>query len=203
MTPQHLIIKAKALNLLTDHIWDNQPQNQKQKPDFISNEEITLVHNDKTDLLDRVLAVYKSGKMTVEDYLFHYKLDPQKIEFTNRQSIFDGIQNSVGIYVRDKVLSDYALTLGLATSEKVVSDVRTDRERMLSDLLREKLYDGLKKNGQSGDQLRARLENRTANLLDSLRKATPIQIDDTALLEVHTSDEGLSRTIDFTAIRTQ
>lgn len=204
LTPQQLVIKAKVLNQLTDFLWDHKPVTEKNgTPDFIPDTEIRLVDSGQDNLAEEVLAIYKSGEMTCREFLFQYKLNPQKMKFENRLSVLDAVQNMVGLYVRDRVLSDYGLSLGLDSEPEVRRDFQEDRDRLLAELLQHQLVASVRKENLPDATISAMAKSLQNTLLDSLRQTTVIETDISALMAVHTSDEGMSRKMDFTAIRTQ
>ncbi|MCF7802508.1 MAG: hypothetical protein K9N34_10895 [Candidatus Marinimicrobia bacterium] len=204
LTPEHLVIKATVLNQLTDFLWSHKPAPVKNgQLDFIPEEEIRLVDAGEGNLAGQVLAVYRSGEMTVRKFLFLYKVNPQKMDFDDRTSVLDAIQNMVGFYVRDRVLSDYGLSLGLDSKPEVRQDFQEARDRLLAELLQHQMVASVLKENLPESTMSARCRSLQNALLDSLRQNTIITTDTSALMAVYTSDEGMSRKMDFTAIRTQ
>lgn len=203
LTPQQLIIRSDGLQRLTDYIWESRPQKRREGPDFIPDREIRLIEAGTENLADAVLAEYRDGTMDCRTFLRFYKLNPQKMDFSQRLKLLDDIQNMVGLYVRDQVLSDYGLSLGLDSAPAAKEDFEDDRDRLLAGLLQHELAASLATEAVSenpGDNRYTALESA---LLDSLRRITDIAVDMEVLMAIHTSDEGLSRKVDFSAIRMQ
>ena len=84
-----------------------------------------------------------------------------------------------------------------------VEEIRSQREKLLADRMRRELYMSMISTGIDSAQLTAKYLAVTDELINKLRAETDIEIDLDNLMAVNTTDEGLSRKIDFVAIRTQ
>lgn len=203
MGPEQLIIKAEALNRLTHYIWQNRPNNQNEEVQFITNSEIVNITNHFQEVSGLPIAEFRSGRLLVNDILFTYKLNPQKISYASESVLRENLKNIVATYVRDQVLSELALAEGLHQQPEVVEEIRSQREKLLADRLRRELYLNLISASIDSTQLTAEYLAVTDELINKLRAETDIEIDLDNLMAVNTTDEGLSRKIDFIAIRTQ
>jgi parvulin-like peptidyl-prolyl isomerase len=203
MGPEQLIIKADALNRLTRYLWQNRPQSQHQEVQFISNEQIDNISDYNQEVPGLPIAEYRSGRLLVSDILFMYKLNPQKLSYDSESLLRENLKNIIATYVRDQVLSERALTEDLHKNPGVVEEIRSQREKLLADYLRRDLYLDLISADTDSAQLSIEYLTVTDDLINNLRAKTDIDIDLDNLMAVSTTDEGLSRKIDFTAIRTQ
>jgi len=203
MGPEQLIIKAEALNRLTRYIWQNRPNNQNEEVQFITNSEIVNITNHSQEVSGLPIGEFRSGRLLVNDILFTYKLNPQKISYASESVLRENLKNIVATYVRDQVLSERALAEGLHQQPEVVEEIRSQREKLLADRLRRELYLNLISASIDSTQLTAKYLAVTDELINKLRAETDIEIDLDNLMAVNTTDEGLSRKIDFIAIRTQ
>lgn len=203
MGPEQLTIKAEALNRLTRHIWQNRPNNQNQGVQFITNGEINNITTHLQEVPGLPIAEFRSGRLLVKDILFIYKLNPQKISYASETLLRENLKNIVGTYARDQVLSELALAEGLHQQPAVVGEVRSQREKLLADRMRRELYRSMISTSIDSAQLTAKYLAVTDELINKLRAETDIVIDLDNLMAVNTTDKGLSRKIDFMAIRTQ
>lgn len=203
MGPEQLIIKADALNRLTRYVWQNRPQNQPQEVQFITNRQIDNITDHYQEVPGLPIAEFRSGRLLVSDILFMYKLNPQKINYDSESILRENLKNIVATYVRDQVLSERALAEGLHRQREVVEEIRSQREKLLADRMRRELYMSMISTGIDSAQLTAKYLAVTDELINKLRAETDIEIDLDNLMAVNTTDEGLSRKIDFIAIRTQ
>ena len=51
-------------------------------------------------------VVYKSGVLTVDDFIETYRMNPIELSYNNEHSIRKSLENIVAIYVRDRVFSN-------------------------------------------------------------------------------------------------
>jgi hypothetical protein len=198
-----LIIKADALNRLTRYLWQNRPQNLHQEVQFISNEQIDNITDYNLEVPGLPIAEFRSGRLLVSEILFLYKLNPQKLRYDSESTLREHLKNIIATYVRDHVLSERALAENLHRTPGVGEEIRTQREKLLADQLRRDLYRNLLAAGTDSARLAIEYLTLTDELINNLRTKTDIEIDLENLMAVSTTDEGLSRKIDFTAIRTQ
>ncbi|MCK4579413.1 MAG: SurA N-terminal domain-containing protein [Candidatus Marinimicrobia bacterium] len=203
MGPEQLIIKADALNRFTRFLWQNRPQNQRQEVQFITNEQIDNITDQNQEVPGLPMAEFRSGRLLVSDILFMYKLNPQKISYDSESILRENLKNIIAMYVRDQVLSEQALAEGLHKQPGVVEEIRSQREKLLADRLRRELYLDLISAGTDSAQLTTNYLTVTNDLINNLRAETEIEINLENLMAVNTTDDGLSRKIDFIAIRTQ
>ncbi len=203
MGPEQLIIKADALNRLTRYIWQNRPNNQNQEVQFITNGEINTITNHVQEVPGLPIAEFRSGRLLVSDILFMYKLNPQEINYDSESILRENLKNIVATYVRDQVLSERALAEGLHRQREVVEEIRSQRENLLADRMRRELYMSMISTGIDSAHLSAKYLSMTNDLINNLRANANIEIDLDNLMAVNTTDKGLSRKIDFVAIRTQ
>ncbi|MFC1483444.1 hypothetical protein ACFL6Q_00165 [Candidatus Neomarinimicrobiota bacterium] len=203
MGPEQLIIKADALNRFTHYLWQNRPQNLHQEVQFISNEQIDNITDHNQEVPGLSIAEFRSGRLLVSDILFMYKLNPQKLSYDSEGILRENLKNIIATYVRDQVLSERALAEDLHKDPGVVEEIRSQREKLLADHLRRDLYLDLISADTDSAKLASEYLTVTDDLINNLRAKTDIKIDLDNLMAVSTTDEGLSRKIDFTAIRTQ
>ena len=203
MGPEQLIIKADALTRLTRYLWLNQPQNLHQDVQFISNDQIASITDHNREIPGLPIAEFRSGQLLVSDILFMYKLNPQKIRYDSETILREDLVNIIGAFVRDRVLSDLAMSEDLHKSRMVFEEVRSQREKLLADRLRRSLYLDLISSQADSARLVTEFLTASEELIADLRANTTIDINMDNLMAVSTSDEGLSRKVDFAAIRTQ
>jgi len=199
MSSQNLVIREEVLNSLTDHIWANLPSDSDPQARYIPNEEIKFLTNNELFLMQQPLAVYKDGVMTVSDILFHYKVNPQKISYDTRSDLGQSLRNAIGLFVRDRVLSEKGIQEKLDRMASVQEEVQTRKEHMLAEKMIRKLYTDNKDDYKDADVFSDYLKN----YLSDLKNEADIHVFDEELMAVNTTDEGLSRKIDFVVVHTQ
>ncbi|MBN2280308.1 MAG: SurA N-terminal domain-containing protein [Candidatus Marinimicrobia bacterium] len=199
MKSENLVIKASALNSLTEAIWQNRPTNDKQQMKYIPDEEIKFLTLDKQVLAGQSIAVFESGTMTVADILFNYKVKPQPVRYDSEQALRESLKNAVAFYVREWVFSEKGICEKLDKKSSVIEAERSRREYLLARKIVNKVYrecDGrFKDDGEFGNFL--------TQYIADLKEQTDIQIFNEQLMAVNTTDEGLARKIDFIAVPTQ
>jgi len=199
MAPQELIIKADALNKLTDRIWNNRPASVDPRIQYISNDEIKYISENDLDIIKQPIAVYKDGNMTISDILFHYKVNPQKVSYDSKLATRESLKNSVALYVRDWVFSEKGIREKLDRLPSVKKEVQTRKEYLLAkkmvNMLNEEVAVDLKTDEEFQEYVEA--------YLSELKENANIQVFDEQLMAVTTTDEGLSRKVDFVAVHTQ
>jgi len=203
MTPQNVIIKAEALNRLTEEVWRNRPTEVVTLEQYITNREINTIGESSRDFLNKPIATFKSGEMTVADILINYKVNPVKISYKSKMTVRESLKNAVGMYVRDWVLSEQGIKERLDRKPSVIAEERSRSEYLL---MRKMLaYLGREFYAQNQDTTgrQEKLEKYIANYEHNLRRAENIEIYSSNLMAVKTTDEGLARKIDFVVFHTQ
>ena len=201
MGPQNLLIKIDALNGLTSHIWNNRPEKFNEDVQFITQGEIQLIVNEFADLSQMPIAQFKAGEMTVDDFLFIYKLNPQKISYESEPILREYLKNITADYVRDFVLGQQGIAEGLASSDDVKLDVLKQKENLLSDRRLQLLSKEFALTDEDPQRRQISFEEQLNRHLKGLAVTIPIKIYEDNLITVATTDEGLSRKIDFVAIQ--
>jgi len=199
MAPQELIIKADALNKLTDRIWNNRPASIDPRIQHISNEEIKYISEDDLGIIKQPIAVYKDGNMTISDILFHYKVNPQKVSYNSKLAMRESLKNSVALYVRDWVFSEKGIREKLDRLPSVKEEVQTRSEYLLAKKMVNRLYEEVTADLKSDEEFQKYIDT----YLHELKENANIQVFDEQLMAVTTTDEGLSRKVDFIAVHTQ
>ena len=202
MQPQNLMIKAEPLNSLTEIAWNNYNKNGI-KLENLKYEEVGNLFDNKRELLSEKLAMYQDGSMTVEDFIFTYKLNPVNISFKNKSSVRKGLENAVAIYVRDRIFVAMGLQENLDKLPPVTEEARIWEERLLSNSLKQKIFNELAETIFDSTELVGKYDSTISELLSNLRGKVNIKINKEELYAVQTTDSGLPRKIDFFAIHTQ
>ncbi|MBU0711872.1 hypothetical protein KKA87_08150, partial [bacterium] len=199
MAPQELIIKADALNKLTDRIWNNRPASIDPRIQHISNEEIKYISEDDLGIIKQPIAVYKDGNMTISDILFHYKVNPQKVSYDSKLAMRESLKNSVALYVRDWVFSEKGIREKLDRLPSVKAEVQTRKEYLLAKKMVNRLYEEVTADLKSDEEFQKYVDT----YLHELKENANIQVFNEQLMAVTTTDEGLSRKVDFIAVHMQ
>jgi hypothetical protein len=124
-------------------------------------------------------------------------MNPIRISFKNENSIGASLQNIIAIYVRDKIFSDIGMAENLNQKKSVKEEQKFWKTRLLANEMKRKIYNDLQKTSKDSIDFRynEKIEEFTQQLIDK----SDIKIDHKKLLAIKTSDEGLSRKIDFFA----
>jgi len=199
MAPQELIIKAEALNKLTDRIWNNRPASIDPRIQHISNEEINYIAENDLDIIKQPIAVYKDGNMTISDILFHYKVNPQKVSYDGKLALRESLKNSVALYIRDWVFSERGILEKLDRLPSVKAEVQTRKEYLLAKKMVNRLYEEVAADLKTDEEFQKYVDT----YLSELKENANIQVFNEQLMAVTTTDEGLSRKVDFIAVHTQ
>jgi len=199
MAPQELIIKADALNKLTDRLWNNRPASVDPRIQYISNDEIKYISEDNLDINKQPIAIYKDGDMTISDILFHYRVNPQKVSYDNKLALRESLKNSVALYIRDWVFSERGIREKLDRLPSVKEEVQTRKEYLLAKKMVNTLYGEVFVDLKTDEEFQEYVEA----YLSELKENASIQVFNEQLMAVTTTDEGLSRKVDFIAVRTQ
>ena len=196
MDPQHIIIKADALNALTRHMWKNRPVERDKKLQFLPDREINTLQDTDHRLASMVIVTFRDGEMTVDDLIMNYRVNPQPVIYTSEIGLRESLKNAAAVYVRDYVLSEMGIREKLDRLPSVKEEVQTRKEYLLAKKMIRKLYSSVKDSITTDEGLEACLEN----YLTELRAKASIEIDEEILFSINTSDEGLSRKIDFVGV---
>ncbi|MBL7068149.1 MAG: SurA N-terminal domain-containing protein [Candidatus Marinimicrobia bacterium] len=199
MASQELIIKADALNKLTDRIWNSRPASVDPRIQYIPNDEIKYIADNDQEIIKQPIAVYKDGTLTVSDIFFHYKVNPQKISYDSKLALRESLKNSVALYVRDWIFSEKGIREKLDRLPSVKEEVQTRSEYLLSKKMINTLYKDVAANLDTEEEFQVYLDT----FVSELREKANIQVFDEQLMAVTTTDEGLSRKVDFIAVHTQ
>lgn len=199
MSPRNLVIRNDALGQLTDHIWAGLPSYTAPQVQYIPNEEIRLLASDEQILMQQPVAVFNDGIMTVSDFLFHYKVNPQKISYDNKEALQNSLYNAIGLYVRDWVLSEKGIEEKLDQKPSVHEEIQTRKEHMLAEKMIRLLYTEKSDEYKTDDAFNDYLKQ----YLNKLKEKADIQVYNEELMAVKTTDEGLSRKIDFVVVHSQ
>ncbi|MBN2601665.1 MAG: SurA N-terminal domain-containing protein [Candidatus Marinimicrobia bacterium] len=199
MAPQKLIIKADALNKLTEKIWNNRPVSVDPRIQYISNDEIKYIADNEKDIITQPLAVFKDGTMTVSDILLQYKVNPQKISYDSKLALRESLKNSVALYVRDWVFSEKGIREKLDRLPSVKEEVQTRSEYLLA----QKMINSVYRDNAGEFKNDKEFQDFLNKYISELREQTNIQVYEEQLMAVSTTDEGLSRKVDFIAVYTQ
>ncbi len=199
MAPQELIIKADALNQLTDKLWNSRPASVDPRMNYISNDEIKYISADDQQISQQPIAIFKDGTMTVSDILFYYKVNPQKISYDSKLALRESLKNAVALYVRDWIFSEKGIREKLDRQPSVKEEVQTRSEYLLAQKMINSVYrdnpDEFKNDEEFQDFLN--------KYVSELREQSNIQVYEEQLMAVNTTDEGLSRKVDFVAVYAQ
>jgi len=199
MAPKELIIKADALNKLTDRVWNNRPASVDPRIEYIPNDEINTITENDLDIIQQPIAIYKNGNMTISDILFHYKVNPQKVSYDSKLALRESLKNSVALYVRDWVFSEKGIQEKLDRLPSVKEEVQTRKEYLLAKKMVNRLYAEAAADLKSEEEFQKYIDA----YLHELKENANIQVFDEQLMAVTTTDEGLSRKVDFIAVQTQ
>ncbi len=204
MTPQNVLIKADALNELTELVWRNRPQRQTESAHFLSNQEIKFIASSSVALMEKPLVEFASGLMTVADIIFHYKINPQKIDYSDKPNLHTSLTDMAGLFVRDWVLSEQGIREKLDDRPEVEHERLTRYEHLLAEKIKRQLYAELiNEDSTTLEMTASEFETYLNDYVNQLRLGADIIINTENLMAVKTSDEGLSRKIDFVAVHTQ
>ncbi|MCK4715524.1 MAG: hypothetical protein KAT54_01835, partial [Candidatus Marinimicrobia bacterium] len=118
-------------------------------------------------------------------------------------SIRKGLENAAAIYVRDHIFATMGLKENLNKLPSVTEEVRNWEERLLSNSLKQKIFNELAETKFDSTELISKYDSTIGELLSELRGKINIKINKEELYAVQTTDTGLPRKIDFFAIRTR
>ncbi len=198
MQPQHLVIKGEVLQGLTDFIWsENRPK--RQEIQYIKIKEIAPQIKQKINLSNQIIADYSAGNLTVADFLFYYRLNPQVISFKSKKHIKSSLTNAIATYVRDIVFADIGIKEGLDECLTVKREAQQWREKLLANEMKKIIHQQSVQNCADSSEIWQIYQANLDHLIQKLRNNAEIHIDKEILMAIQTSDEGLPRKIDFFA----
>jgi len=196
MKPQNLTIKRQVLEQLTQVLWAARAEQDS----LIGKGEGEFNVKDLTidEIGSSVLAQFKSGELTVEDFRFYYQMNPQKLEAETMDGLRHVLVNALGIYVRDIVFAELGRKDGLQHRQEVIKDYQYWHERLLASKLERHIYELVaSKSGPESDDAEGTASLALAELSSTLKHQARIKVDRELLMKLKTSDDGLPRKIDF------
>ncbi|MFH1852411.1 MAG: hypothetical protein ABIA75_08705, partial [Candidatus Neomarinimicrobiota bacterium] len=203
LADQNLIIKADPLNRLTEYIWANRPVDTNREIQFITNEEINFITQSLADLAETPIAVFTDGQFTVDEILFNYKINPFKLNYDSIPELRENLKNIVAIYVRDWVLSEKGIREKLDRRPAVIEEEQSRREQLLAEKMLRKFAGELDLDKHEIAEQNKIFNNYMSDYVARLKAEADLEVFESNLLAVSTSDAGLSRKIDFLAVHTQ
>ncbi len=198
MTPENLVIRRQTLEQLAQVIWQHNPEMDSIAGGSVS--ELSPPELDLDVINDLELASFKSGNMLVEDFRFYYKMNPYKLSRTSPDDLQKDLINAIGIYVRDIVFTSQGRAAGFAEAPAVREDVKYWQERLLASKLEAYIYERITvPETELPEETNKIVEQELNELFNNLKQVAAISIDEKMLMTIKTSDEGLTRRIDFFA----
>ena len=195
MKPQNLIIKAEALNWMTEIIYNEHQVTTK--PQYLKTDEIRTLDNRQNELKSKEFGIYKSGVLTVNDFIEIYRMNPIEISYKQKSGIRKSLENIVAIYVRNKVFADIGMQEKLDKKKSVIDEKEFWEERLLANELKKNIFENIQNQNIDSLEIHNKYNQEIENLVRQLRNQTKVNINKKALMAVKTSDEGLHRKIDF------
>ncbi len=129
MQPEQLIIRRHTLDQLSNFLWQQYEADELKKA---PSEELAAIPTALDDIDGDELATYASGKLTVDDFRFHYRMNPCELSNTSQKDLQNSLINAIGIYVRDIVFAEKGRAENLAALPSVQEDFVYWRERLLA-----------------------------------------------------------------------
>lgn len=197
MQPQELIIKSDVLDELAGIIYDRY-QNSDRKSVKIKNKEMDIEKIMHKPLYESRVAEFKSGNMTVSDFFFYNKVNPQPINIKNKATVRHNLVDIIATYVRDQVFAEKGHAEGLEELAEVKKEKVRWSEKILANELKRSIYKNIEKSNNKSD-LSRQYSKKLKEMLTGLRQGADISINRDRLYNIKTSDQGLSRKIDFFA----
>ena len=197
MKPQNLIIKAEILDWMADII--NDEHTGASNSQYLKKKEMQGLYEKRGKSISKELGVYKSGVLTVGDFIEIYRMNPIGISYKNKYSIKKSLENIVAIYVRNRVFSDIGIQENLDKKQSVINEKEFWEERLLANELKGNIFENIKSQNIDSVEIQKKYNQQIDNLVQELQNQTNIDINKKALMAVETSDHGLSRKIDFFA----
>ncbi len=197
MKPQNLIIKAKTLNWMAEII--NDEHKGASNPQYLKSKEVQELYEKREGAISKELGIYKSGILTVEDFIEIYRMNPIEVSYKDKFSIRKSLENIVAIYVRNRVFSDIGIHENLDREQSVIDEKEFWEERLLANELKKNILENIKSQDIDSVEVQKKYNQKIEDLVQELKDQTNIDINKKALMAVKTSDYGLSRKIDFFA----
>jgi len=198
MSPENLTIRHQTLNQLTEALW--QQQVAKDSVTMKSPGELNLNPLSLDDLNEKELATFSSGNVSVEDFRFLFRMNPLELSKESKLELKQNIINAIGLYVRDIVFAEKGRALDLENVIEVQDDFKYWRERLLASKMEASVYAKYTDEGiEISEEIVADAVAEYDQLRETLMQAANITINEELLMTIETSDEGLSRKIDFFA----
>jgi len=197
MQPEQLIIRRKTLDQLSHFLWQ-QLEAESLKAQFPG--ELNTLPNTLDDMELDELATYASGKLTVDDFRFYYRMNPYELSNTSLNDLQNSLVNAIGIYVRDIVFAEKGRAEDLSEIASVQEDFSYWKERLLAAKLENAIKESVvASSGTETEQAVQAASQEFDQLCESLTKNAKIRVNKKVLMSIQTSDEGLGRKIDFFA----
>lgn len=200
MKPEELVLKGAVLNNLAEYIHA-QYQNFDRPQIKLNNAEINLAELKASGLFDSRVAVYKSGAITVSDFFFNNRVNPQPITIKSKASVRHDLADILAIYVRDRIFAQLGRREGLDENPAVKKEKQKWAEKILANKLKRELYNDVIKQYDDDKIISEKYQDILQDLVLNLRNNASVSIDKDKLYRIKTSDQGLSRKIDFFAKR--
>ena len=197
MQAEQLIIRRQTLDQLSQFLWE---QVEAENINVDAPAEVNPLPNTVEDMNGEELATYASGKLTVEDFRFYYRMNPYELSNKTLNDLQNSLVNAIGIYVRDIVFAEKGRADNLARLPRVQEDFSYWRERLLAGKLEHSIKENLVNyTGVAPEDAAIAATLEFEQLRVSLTKNAKIKINEKVLMSIKTSDEGLGRKIDFFA----
>jgi len=197
MEPQNLIIKAESLNWMSEII--NNEHKGTANLQYLGKNEIQSISNNKSEWMSKHIAEFKSGSLSIKDFIETYRMNPIEISYKNLLSIRKSLENIVAIYVRDRVFSDIGFFENLDKKQSVIDEKIFWEERLLANELKKNIFNNYKSQSLDSLELQKKYNREIESLAKKLQAQTKINVNRKELMLIKTSDEGLSRKVDFFA----
>ena len=199
MQDQDLLIRGPVITKICDALWAMYGETEEYLPQFIPMREVREYRRSLGELREAVLAQYRDGSMTAEDFIFYYTVHPLQIACSSEAALHKSLQDAVAIYVRDRVFADLGKEEGLAESHSVQKERQQWAEKLSANRLKTELRRELKASQMDSLQYDSAYQNDLRELLAVLRENANIRIHEERLANLKLSDRGVNRKIDFVA----
>lgn len=203
MADQSVMIRAKALNQLTEEVWRKRPTAAAPLEQYITNQEVNSLTRASQEFLKDEIAGFAGGSLTVADLLVNYKVNPVKISYKSKLTVRESLKNAVGMYVRDWVLSEQGIREKLDHRPSVIAEETTRREHLLMRKMLAQIGREYATQYSDTAATQANADRYMAEYVNNLRKTEKVKIYNDNLMAVRTTDAGLARKVDFVAFHTQ
>lgn len=195
MKPQNLVIKADAINWIIAQL--EAQNNDKIRPRYLNDKELQSLEN--KEMLKSNLAEFKSGTLTIEDFQKIYRMNPIQVSMKNQNTIRNNLKNIIAIYVRDKVFSEIGIAENLDKKPSVQDEKKYWETRLLANEMKKKIFQEIQTETADSLNMQDIYNQEIESFSQKLYATSRIEIDNEKLKNVETTDDGLSRKIDFFA----